>query len=39
MVNEEKGHQGKKPVLALTVIIHISSNGGTTAAVTAAAKE
>lgn len=29
MVNQKNGHQGKKPVLALTVIINISKNGGT----------
>lgn len=27
-MNQEKGHQGKKPVLSMTAIINISSNGG-----------
>lgn len=37
MVNYKMGHQGKKAVLALRVIINISSSDGTTAAAAAAA--
>lgn len=29
MLNLEKGHHGEQPFLALTVIINITSNGGT----------
>lgn len=29
MVNQEKGHKGKNPVLALRIIINTRSSGGT----------